>query len=545
MTTRLHEFDDLGMLRNVDLHEDGVSILEDNIYYKANPSSSLYTTKHVSKESFKLLGEGLSTRRYTTDVVGNVTSIDDHPFASHNYEYDYRGFLVKEDSNVFEYDKNGNITRNGNRVYQYDSVIKDRLKYVDGNEITYYSNNPGCPQSYNGNTYYYEGRRLVGIDTNDNQAIRYEYDDKGLRIKKTIEDLADGTLETIDYIYEEGKLVTELREGYRLDFLYDENKELYGFIYNNKKYYYVRDVLKNILGIVTKEEGLVVQYDYTAYGELKSINGTLASTIGVINPFRYKGYYYDKETNMFYCKSRYYNPLWCRFINIDSVGCLDTENINGMNLYCYCMNNPVMLVDENGDLPKWAKNLITGVAVVAAVVTVSTLAICSVGSVAPIIVGAAVGAVSSCGMSIVSQSAFEGEVDWKQVIVDASIGAVLGAFGGSAIGVKGAKIAGGLTEGIGSMVNDLVSGNDINFLKAGMSAIGGVFMSSSGSQHGRIGSYTNAKTALKGLTKNSKEYNKALKHLKKVTRRLDYNAISDNLKELPYNLVIDYIFMGV
>ena len=149
------------MLRKVDLHENGVSILEDNIYYKANPSSSLYTTKHVSKESFKLLGDGLSTRRYTTDAVGNVTSIDDHPFASHNYEYDYRGFLVKEDSNVFEYDKNGNITRNGNRVYQYDSVIKDRLKYVDGNEITYYSNNPGCPQSYNGNTYYYEGRRLV------------------------------------------------------------------------------------------------------------------------------------------------------------------------------------------------------------------------------------------------------------------------------------------------------------------------------------------------------------------------------------------------
>ena len=62
---------------------------------------------------------------------------------------------------------------------------------------------------------------------------------------------------------------------------------------------------------------------------------------------------------------------------------------------------------------------------------------------------------------------------------------------------------------------------NINLLRAGVSAISGVFMSA-GSQHGRIGSYTNTKTALKGLTKNSKEYNKALKHLKKVTRRLNY-----------------------
>ena len=545
MTTRLHEFDDLGMLRKINLHENGVSILEDNIYYKANPSSSLYTTKHVSKESFKFLGEGLSTRRYTTDAVGNVTSIDDHPFASHNYEYDYRGFLVKEDGNVFEYDKNGNITRNGNRVYQYDSVIKDRLKYVDGNEITYYSNNPGCPQSYNGNTYYYEGRRLVGIDTNDNQAIRYEYDDKGLRIKKTIEDLADGTLETIDYIYEEGKLVTELREGYRLDFLYDENKELYGFIYNNKKYYYVRDVLKNILGIVTKEEGLVVQYDYTAYGELKSISGALASTIGVINPFRYKGYYYDVETNMFYCKSRYYNPLWCRFINIDSVGCLDTENINGMNLYCYCMNNPVMLVDENGDLPKWAKNLITGVAVVAAVVTVATLAICTGGSATPIIVGATVGAISSGGMSMLGQLAESGTIDVRTTLVDAAIGAVVGAFGGSAIGKIGGKIVGGFTEGIGSILVDIVYGNDVDLLKAGASVIAGSFSGGKGSQNGRTTSYENAKKALNGLSKGNKLYDKAFRHSKKVEKRLNNKAIKEYFKEAIPELLLDYILVGV
>ena len=106
--------------------------------------------------------------------------------------------------------------------------------------------------------------------------------------------------------------------------------------------------MKNILGIVTKEEGLVVQYDYTAYGELKFINGSLASTIGVINPFRYKGYYYDVETGLFMMGQRYYSPELCRFIQPDSIEYLDLSSINGLNLYCYCFNNPIMYYDPSG-----------------------------------------------------------------------------------------------------------------------------------------------------------------------------------------------------
>lgn len=61
------------------------------------------------------------------------------------------------------------------------------------------------------------------------------------------------------------------------------------------------------------------------------------------------GYYYDNETNLYYLQSRYYDPQTHRFINIDSIEYLDPENINGLNLFAYCGNNPVVRVDYNGN----------------------------------------------------------------------------------------------------------------------------------------------------------------------------------------------------
>ena len=60
------------------------------------------------------------------------------------------------------------------------------------------------------------------------------------------------------------------------------------------------------------------------------------------------GYYYDVETGLFYCNSRYYNPEWCRFISPDDIEYLDPESVNGLNLYCYCKNDPINLCDPSG-----------------------------------------------------------------------------------------------------------------------------------------------------------------------------------------------------
>jgi len=70
--------------------------------------------------------------------------------------------------------------------------------------------------------------------------------------------------------------------------------------------------------------------------------------VALINSFRYRSYYYDKETEMYYLNSRYYNPDMGRFINADGlIGTAET-NIN-YNLYTYTSNNPINLVDGDGD----------------------------------------------------------------------------------------------------------------------------------------------------------------------------------------------------
>ena len=87
----------------------------------------------------------------------------------------------------------------------------------------------------------------------------------------------------------------------------------------------------------------MVKYILDAWGKVLSTTGSLASTLGTIQPFRYRGYVYDVETGLYYLRSRYYNPGWGRYINADTL-------IKG-NLYCYCNNNPLLYLDENGTYP--------------------------------------------------------------------------------------------------------------------------------------------------------------------------------------------------
>ena len=75
--------------------------------------------------------------------------------------------------------------------------------------------------------------------------------------------------------------------------------------------------------------------------------GSMAATLGELNPFRYRGYYFDQESGLYYLNSRYYDPEICRFLNAD--GYVTTgQGLIATNMFAYCGNNPVMYVDESG-----------------------------------------------------------------------------------------------------------------------------------------------------------------------------------------------------
>ncbi len=204
----------------------------------------------------------------------------------------------------------------------------------------------------------------------------------------------------------------------------------------------------------------MVRYVYDVWGNHKAYdeNGseiTSATHIGNLNPFRYRGYYYDTETKLYFLKTRYYDSEIGRFMTIDGVEYLDPESINGLNLYAYCGNNPVMAVDPNGTA-KWWQWLLGGIIVVAAI----ALTVVTAGLAAPIsaavgggmlgaIVGGAVagaigGAITSFAFSVASQGISNGfdNINWGQVglatLGGAITGAVLGGIGG---GIRYAKAA--------------------------------------------------------------------------------------------------------
>ncbi len=93
---------------------------------------------------------------------------------------------------------------------------------------------------------------------------------------------------------------------------------------------------------VDSNGGVVVKYVYDTWGNHAIVDADgndVTEGIGILNPFRYRGYYYDTGTGLYYLQTRYYDPEVGRFISQDGIDYADPEAINGLNLYAYCGNN--------------------------------------------------------------------------------------------------------------------------------------------------------------------------------------------------------------
>ena len=187
------------------------------------------------------------------------------------------------------------------------------------------------------------------------------------------------------------------------------------------KYIYVKNLQGDVLHILDNMGNVVVSYAYDAWGKVYSVTGSLADTLGQINPIRYRSYYYDTETGFYYLNSRYYDPEVKRFINADS-NLYPQTGLLGVNLFAYCRNNPVNLYDENGEFGKWLKGLaLAAVGVVAVVTSVATLGAATplwvgvaacvgiAGGSACIVMGASEMAEAHTGTNVVKETVFNGD----------------------------------------------------------------------------------------------------------------------------------------
>ncbi len=158
-------------------------------------------------------------------------------------------------------------------------------------------------------------------------------DADGLRLTKVV----DGV--THNYLWQGDRLVSEQYGTTELEFFYDEPGVPCALDYNGTIYYYITNLQGDVIGIVDASGTIKARYKYNAWGE--DIDTTAAvSNIETINPLRYRGYYYDSETGLYYLQSRYYDPVVCRFINADDFAATG-QGFVGYNMYAYCGNNPV------------------------------------------------------------------------------------------------------------------------------------------------------------------------------------------------------------
>lgn len=315
-----------------------------SLVYQNEPLSSNIVIQYTNSDG---VDNTYQNYIYQYDANGNIIETNE-TVSGNTITYDYDGLnrLTSESNGnetiTYTYDIGGNLTsiiKDNSTLHTYtygNSNWKDQLTAFDGKPIQY--DEIGNPESYDGYTFVWQrGNQLARFHGNGID-ITYVYDAQGHRIQQNINGLV------IDYLYSGDLLMRQSDGTNTLDFAYDASKVLVGFKYNGTPYYYLRNQQSDIVAIVDMEGTVVAEYFYDAYGNITSYTGAMAS----INPFRYHGYYQDPETGWYYLGSRYYNPEWRRFLNADTLFVADSDIINSSNMYAYCNNNPIMLIDSNG-----------------------------------------------------------------------------------------------------------------------------------------------------------------------------------------------------
>ena len=340
-------------------------------YYDSNRGENFTTTK-IKEETI-----GKDTYKYEYDTNGNITDIykkvNNDWQRLYLYEYDEFNQLItfcdyiNQKQYRYDYDEAGNIltetvSRIGAHGQLYDSRVNtygyddsnwgDKLTSYNGETITY--DEIGNPLSYRDGMEmtWLNGRKLTTLQSG-NDSISYKYDSNGVRTSKTV----NGVEYTYEYL--NGKLMHETRGEKVFDYCYDANGQLYAVSYkansstNAVTYYYAHNWRGDITSIYDGEGNMVAKYEYDAWGNVLTVTNSNNSEItdpnhiANLNPFRYRSYYYDSESGLYYLMSRYYDPVTHRFVNADGYF-QSGDNILDTNMNAYCRNNPIMNLDFTG-----------------------------------------------------------------------------------------------------------------------------------------------------------------------------------------------------
>lgn len=394
------EIDNLNRIAKVstqapNVTSSGVSFLKKTNGYKSLTNS---TTNLIQKESIEYSTNSNppklqnAYRQYEYDSAGNVTKISTN---NGSVTYTYTGGRLTRESNgltgqniSYEYDSFGNITKKtvtgadaATHTYSYDQNWPDLLKkhYVDGIMQENVAHTACCPSSVNGNTVTWERGLLKTYETsvtdgdaNVTTTHTYYYDAFGRRFKKaeTLTTSRGGSAGTSYdvaspvFYYDGDKLIAQRTQQNSVDtsvyhFIYDDTgicamrvkiatldeDTMFSHDLNHYMFFHLdKDIFGSVVGIYS-DNGKVLDISYDAFGKphckqvLEKNPGNIIWE-SVLFLFGYKGYYYDRESGLYFTGKEYYNPETGRYLvpqNVDNLG-FETD---GLNLFAYCHNRPL------------------------------------------------------------------------------------------------------------------------------------------------------------------------------------------------------------
>lgn len=347
-----------------------------NVLYSYTTTGTDYSEK-INASSVKYNGSTSLSSSYSYDDNGNILTksygenttvtntydskdrITSTTYAGKttNYTYDSNSQLVSANDNTYTYDIRGNITSKTESgtttTFSYsNSSWKDELTAVNGTSLTYDEN--GNVLTYGDKSFTWNtGRNLESITDGDNK-YSYIYDENGIRTSKTVNGV------TTYYNTRDGVILSQTDGTNTMYFQYDTNGFPLGFIYNGIQYFYLTNQMGDVISITDTAGTVVANYKYDAWGKVLTADTDIAKQ----NPIRYRGYYYDNETDYYYLQSRYYDSNICRFINADSIDYIRSDINNGQNIFVYCLNDPIMNSDYAG-----CSIAISAAAIIAAAIT--------------------------------------------------------------------------------------------------------------------------------------------------------------------------------
>ncbi len=357
-----YSYDALSRIKEITAFQGSKLLYKNQYKYLQNDDC---TFDLVTSHKVIIPNKGTVETQYTYDEENQISTIQKGNQKT-RYQYDGLNRLIREDNEelnqtiTYQYDEGGNLkfvrkyayTLNEDlsnpleeKKFTYSSKWKDQLVKVDNEVVTYDTmgrmnkigndvltwNGKGQLTSYKNISFTYDVRNLRRTKGN----LTYYYDGNGHILGEKGTKSINGVNQEIEIIY-----------TYNMD-------KITGFVYNGVGYFYLRNIQGDILSIYKSEDlSLVASYQYDAWGN-HTVTNYGEENIGNINPIRYRGYYYDEETGLYYLNSRYYDPRLRRLISPDTLSILDEtmSEINGLNLYMYCKDNPVMYVDPSGCFP--------------------------------------------------------------------------------------------------------------------------------------------------------------------------------------------------